>query len=124
MDAIMPTSPHTTNPIDAKLVGLFDTWKEALADALRASQPDKAYDRVADLERKIFATPAHTVLGVQIKLSLWRLYVDNPDDTAISDYREAAALSAYSDLVRMTGRDMDAEMRAFRDAVINARDAA
>jgi hypothetical protein len=122
----MPAPINTTNSIDTKLVRLFDTWKDALADVLRASEPsiEKAYDRVAELERKIFETPTHTVLGLQIKLSLWRLYVDNPEAPEISDYREAAAFSAYADLVRMTGRDVDAEIREFRDAVINARDAA
>ena len=40
--------------IDAKLLGLFDLWKGALADALRAPESDNAsaYDRVAKLERR------------------------------------------------------------------------
>jgi hypothetical protein len=109
--------------IDAKLLGLFDLWKGALADALRAPESDNAsaYDRVAKLERKIFDTPAHGLIGLQTKLTLWRLHVDSPDD---SNYREAAGLSAYADLVRMTGRDFDVEIRAFRSELINARDAA
>jgi hypothetical protein len=112
-----------TNTIDAKLLGLFDVWRRALADALRAPESDNAnaYECLAGLERKIFDTPAHGLIGVQIKFSLWRLYVDTPDE---NDYREAAALSAYADLARMTGRDFDAEIRAFQSEILNARDAA
>jgi hypothetical protein len=107
--------------IDGKLLDLFEVWKEALADALRRPESETTYQGLADLERKIFDTPAHTALGVQIKLTLWRLYIDTPDGC---DFREAAGLSAYSDLVRMTGRDLDAEIRALRREVIEAREAA
>jgi hypothetical protein len=107
--------------IDGKLLDLFDVWKIALSDALRGPESETTYQALADLERKIFDTPAHTPLGVQIKLTLWRLYIDAPD---VSDFREAAAVSAYSDLVRMTGRDLDAEIRTLRRDVVEAKQAA
>jgi hypothetical protein len=107
--------------IDGKLLDLFEVWKVALTDALRRPESKTAYEGLADLERKIFDTPAHTPLGVQIKLTLWRLYVDTPDGC---DFREAAGLSAYSDLVRMTGRDLDSEIRTLRREVMETREAA
>ena len=109
------------NSIDGKLLDLFEVWKIALIDALSRPESETTYQGLADLERKIFDTPAHTLLGVQIKLTLWRLYVDTPDNC---DFREAAGLSAYSDLVRMTGRDLDAEIRTLRHDVVEAKEAA
>ncbi len=110
-----------TSSIDRKLLDLFEVWKIALTDALRRPESETTYRSLADLERNIFDTPAHTPLGVQIKLTLWRLYINTPDPR---DFREAAGLSAYSDLVRMTGRDLDAEIRALRREVIETREAA
>jgi hypothetical protein len=110
-----------TGSIDGKLLDLFEVWKIALTDVLCRPESETSYRSLAELERKIFDTPAHTPLGVQIKLTLWRLYMDSPD---VSDFREAAALSAYSDLVRMTGRDLDGEIRMLRRAVIDTKEAA
>jgi hypothetical protein len=47
--------------------------------------------------------------------------IDTPDGC---DFREAAGLSAYSDLVRMTGRDLNGEIRMLRREVIEAKEAA
>ena len=54
-------------------------------------------------------------------ISMLACLIDTPDGC---DFREAAGLSAYSDLVRMTGRDLNGEIRMLRREVIEAKEAA
>ena len=91
----------------------FDRWKDALVDQnkqkTRAAR-HHAHARVTSMEDLIAETPADDIEGVGIKLALY-VYMSGVDpDTADSAVEQV--LSAYSDCVRVFGRDLLAEVKS------------
>src|SRR5262245_2535682 len=85
--------------MDEKLVDLFSQWLKAFEVAQDTMSDDFAHKAVAELEMCIAATPAEGLHGLVVKLGLHNFLSDHADATSLQ------CESAYSDLVRLTGRD-------------------
>src|SRR5262249_17288338 len=87
--------------MDEKLIGLFRQWLKAFEVAQDAMSHDFAntHEAVVELEMLIAATPAEGLRGLVVKLGLHQFLSDHADGTSLQ------CDSAYSDLVRLTGRD-------------------
>lgn len=109
----MTRDSDATEP-DAKLLVLWSEWLEATAAELASrseSDAERADDAVRRLEKMIAETPANGLDGLAIKLGL-AMFLGESDQPDISDEQ---VISAYADLVRLTGRDPLAEARAITE---------
>ena len=85
--------------MDEKLVDLFRQWLKVFAQDAMSDDFANTHKFVAELEKRIAATPAEGLHGLVVKLGLHRFLSDQADATSLQ------CDSAYSDLVRLTGRD-------------------
>ena len=83
--------------MDEKLVDLFRQWLKVFEQDAMSDDFANTHKPVAELEKRIAATPAEGLRGLVVKLGLHQF---------LSDYADATSLqcdSAYFDLVRLTG---------------------
>jgi hypothetical protein len=99
--------------MDEKVSSLFQEWLSAFVAVQVASgeDPTTAQNRLSEIEMQLANTSGEGMECLAIKLGLHRF---------LNDHTDAASLlfeSAYSDLVRLAGRDPAAEISArFRQA--------
>ena len=95
----------------------FDRWKAALVDQDKQTTPaarHRAHARVTSMEALIAETPADDIEGVGIKLALY-VYMSGVDpETADSAVEQV--LLAYTDCVRVLGRDPLVEVKSLMPA--------
>lgn len=95
--------------MDETISGLFQEWLSAF-DAVQVASGNeaiaKAQDTLAQIEARLAATPANGLHGLAVKLGLHCFLNDHADAAS------AQSESAYSDLVRLTGRDPVVEISA------------
>ena len=93
----------------------FDRWKCALIEqdqqATQAAR-HRAHARVTSMEDLIAETPAQDIEGLGIKLALY-VYMSGVDPESADS---AQILSAYTDCLRVLGRDLLAEVKSLMPA--------
>jgi len=72
------------------------------------AEADKAQDRSREVERAICQSPAEGMIGLGIKLTVWRHFEYLNDDADLGALNVAAALD---DIAQITGLDFAAEAR-------------
>jgi hypothetical protein len=94
---------------DAKLIWLWEKWKQSVANEMACETEraaDRAHARTRAVERAIAETRAEGLVGISVQLGLWRFI--NGHGNVASEQADAA----YEALVRLTGKDYTAEARA------------
>ena len=102
-----PSQPPLKNT-DEEIIALFETWLTAFEKTQSATgdEEEDATLALSRIELHIAATPAEGLRGLVVKAGLQRFLNGHAD--AASDL----AISAYADLVRLTGNDPATEILA------------
>src|SRR5215467_9394563 len=85
--------------MDERRCDLFRQWLKSFAQDAMSDDFANTHKSVAELEKRIAATPAEGLRGLVVKLGLHQFLNDDTDGTSLQFE------SAYSDLVRLTGLD-------------------
>jgi hypothetical protein len=87
---------------DLELIALWEQWKQSFAEEL-ACETAQTTARTRMIEQRIAEAPAEGLVGIAIKLTLWRLTNSHKDAAAVQ------AEAAYCDVIGLVGRDFSAE---------------
>ena len=85
-----------------ELIALWEQWKQSFADELDCETAQTAA-RTRTIEQRIAGAPAEGLVGIAIKLALWRFTNSHKDAAAVQ------AEAAYCDVIGLVGRDFSAE---------------
>jgi hypothetical protein len=98
---------------DLELIALWEQWKQSFAEEL-ACETAQTTARTRTIEQRIAKAPAEGLVGIAIKLTLWRLTNSHKDAAAVQ------AEAAYCDVIGLVGRDFSAEAEVIAERLSSA----